>query len=241
MQQCETCRWKHRRKFSWPWLGKGFLDMTPKTWIRRRKKNPKKQKYDSGGGKKKKHHRLDLVKIENFCSSLLFYRKSALQTRAYIPAGERRAFDDGDPERWVFRWEPSGSHPAAREPLPKHESEGVRPWGVCTLTALTSPTLAHFFCPSCTGPLAAHQTCLSDASASGHLACFAVCLEWGSQLIHAWSSLSSVLSEAANRYRVNHVIERYSRVSFVFIWTPVLILCRCPLVFMDRYSLFLKG
>ncbi|XP_052512763.1 zinc finger protein 233-like [Budorcas taxicolor] len=36
---------------------------------------------------------------------------------------------------------------------------------------------AHFFCPSCTGPLAAHQTCLSDASASGHLASFAVCLE----------------------------------------------------------------
>lgn len=192
-------------------------------------------------GKKTKNHKLNLVKIENFCSSLLFYRKSALQTRVYIPAGERRAFDDGVPERWVFRWEPSGSHPAAREPLPEHESEGVRPWGVCTLTALASPILAHSFCPSCTGPLATHQTCLSDASASGYLACFAVCLEWVSQLIHAWSSLSSVLPEAANRYRVNHVIERYSRVVFVVRWMPVLILCRCPLVFMDRYSLFLKG
>lgn len=192
-------------------------------------------------GKKPKKHKLDLVKIEYFCSSLLFYRKSALQTSPYIPAGERRAFDDGDPERWVFRWEPSSSYPAARGPLPGHKSEGVRPWGVGTLTALASPILAHSFCPSCTGPVAAHQTCLSGASASGYLACFALCLEWVSRLIHAWSLLSSVLPEAANRCRVNHMIERCSRVSFVIGWTPVLILFMCPLVFMDRYSLFLKG
>lgn len=171
-------------------------------------------------GKKTKNHKLDLVKIEYFCSSLLFYRKSALQTRAYIPAGERRAFDDGDPERWVFRWEPSRSHPAARGPLPGHESAGVG-----TLTALASPILAHSFCPSCTGPVAAHQTCLSGASASGYLACFALCLEWVSRLIHAWSSLSSVLPEAANRCRVNHVID-----------AP-----ECPLSLDERLSWFCLG
>lgn len=44
-------------------------------------------------------------KFKNF-ALLAFLRDSALQTRPYLPAGERRkAFDGGDrnPERWVFR------------------------------------------------------------------------------------------------------------------------------------------
>ena len=81
-------------KISMTLVRQRFLRYDSKNMNQKKEKKPKKTK---------KHHRLDLVKTENFCSSLLFYRKSALQTRAYIPAGERRAFDDGDPERWVFR------------------------------------------------------------------------------------------------------------------------------------------
>ena len=135
-----------------------------------------------------------------------FYRESALQTRAYIPAGERRrAFDDGDrnPERWVFRWEPSSSDPASREPLLKHESENVRPWGVCPLTPSSFPYSSSFILSQLHWPIAAHQTCQNYTSASGYLACFALCLDWVNWLIHVWSSLSSVLLEAANRYRIN--------------------------------------
>lgn len=131
--------------------------------------------------------------------------------------------------------------PSSQRTPPRTQVKVSGPRGVGTLTALASPILAHSFCPSCTGPVAAHQTCLNGASASGYLACFALCLEWVSRLIHARSLLSSVLPEAANRCRVNHMIERCSRVSSVIGWTPVLILFRCPLVFMDRYSLFLKG
>lgn len=127
-----------------------FLDMTPKTWIKRRAKPKTKNMIQRG--KKNKNHKLDWSNWGNFCSSLLLTGISPSNQSLYSSWREKSV--------WWWRPRQMGvqvrtilQSPSSQRALPEHEKQRGQPlrclYRHCSNFSYPSSLLSQLHWPAC--------------------------------------------------------------------------------------------